>query len=51
MYAPVNLAIIGSVNVLSPIRRQAIIWTKAGLLLVGLLENSQWNLTQYITLL
>ena len=30
-----NLAIIGSDNGLSPGRRQAIIWTNAGLLLIG----------------
>ena len=30
-----NLTIIGSDNVLSPDRRQAIIWTNAGILLIG----------------
>ena len=30
-----NLTIIGSANALSPSRRQAIIWTKAGILLIG----------------
>ena len=30
-----NLTIIGSNNVLSPDRRQAIIWTNAGILLIG----------------
>ena len=30
-----NLPIIGSDNGLSPDRRQAIIWTKAGILLIG----------------
>ena len=30
-----NLAIIGSDNGLSPDRRQAIIWTNAGILLIG----------------
>ena len=30
-----NLAIIGSDNVLSPGRRQAIIWTNDGILLIG----------------
>ena len=30
-----NLTIIGSENGLSPDRRQAIIWTNAGLLLIG----------------
>ena len=30
-----NLAIIGSDNDLSPARRQAIIWTNAGILLIG----------------
>ena len=33
-------AIIGSDNGLSPDRRQAIIWTSAGLLLIGLLETN-----------
>ena len=33
-----NLTIIGSDNGLSPGRRQAIIWTNAGILLVGPLE-------------
>ena len=30
-----NLTIIGSINGLSPDRRQAIIWTNAGILLIG----------------
>ena len=30
-----NLAIVGSDNDLSPGRRKAIIWTKAGILLIG----------------
>ena len=30
-----KLTIIGSVNGLSPVRRQAIIWTNAGILLIG----------------
>ena len=34
-YASLNLTIIGSYNGLSPVRRQAIIWTNAGILLVG----------------
>ena len=34
-----KLAIIGSVNGLSPHRRQAIIWTNAGILLIGPLET------------
>ena len=39
LYASVgNLAIIGSDNGLSPGRRQAIIWTNAGTLLIGPLE-------------
>ena len=33
-----NLAIIGSDNGLSPDRRQAIIWTNAGIMLIGPLE-------------
>ena len=35
IYASVNYAIIGSDNGLSPARRQAIIWTNAGILLIG----------------
>ena len=37
----------GSNNGLLPVRRQAIIWTNAGLLLVGPLgKKTQWNLNQ-----
>ena len=39
-----KLIIIGSDNGLSPDRRQAIIWTNAGILLIGPLETNQWNL-------
>ena len=40
-----NLNIIGSNNGLSPGRRQAIIWTNAGILLIRPLgTNIQWNL-------
>ena len=35
-----NLAIIGSENGLSPGRRQAIIWTDAGILLIGPFETN-----------
>ena len=35
-----NLTIIGSDNGLSPDRRQAIIWTNAGILLIGCLETN-----------
>ena len=35
-----NLAIIGSDNGLSPARRQAIIWTHAGILLIGPLQTN-----------
>ena len=35
-----NLTIIGSDNGLSPGRRQAIIWTNAGILLIGPLETT-----------
>ena len=35
-----NLTIIGSDNGLSPGRRQAIIWTSAGILLIGPLETN-----------
>ena len=38
-----NLTIIGSDNGLSPERPQAIIWTKAGILLIGPLGKLQWN--------
>ena len=34
IYASLNRAIIGSDNGLSPVRRQAIIWTNAGILLI-----------------
>ena len=34
IYASLNWVIIGSDNGLSPVRRQAIIWTKAGILLI-----------------
>ena len=33
-------AIIGSDNGLSPVRRQAIIWSNAGLLLIGLMRST-----------
>ena len=35
IYVSVNYAIIGSDNGLSPGQRQAIIWTNAGILLIG----------------
>ena len=35
MYASLDRVIIGSDNGLSPVRRQAIIWTNAGILLIG----------------
>ena len=35
MYASLNWIIIGSDNGLSPVRRQAIIWTNGGILLIG----------------
>ena len=45
-----NLTIIGSDNGLSPGRRQAIIWTNAGILLIGPLEtNFSEILTKIIT--
>ena len=37
VYASVNYAIIGSDNGLPPRRCQAIVWTNAGILLIGLL--------------
>ena len=39
-----KLSIISSDDGLSPSRRQAIIWTNAGLLLIG--PKLQWNLNQ-----
>ena len=42
----VNLTTIGSDNGLSPGRRQAIIWTNAGILLFGPLGSKQWNLNR-----
>ena len=39
-----ELTIIGSDNGLAPGQRQAIIWTNAGILLIGPL--GQWNLKQ-----
>ena len=42
-----KLSIVGSDNGLSPGRRQAIIWTNAGILLIGPLGNKlQWNLNR-----
>ena len=38
-----NLIIIGSDNGLSPGRRQGIIWTNVGLLLIEPLGTLQWN--------
>ena len=44
-----NLTIIDSDNGLSPGRRQAIIWTNAGILLFWILRNKfQWNLNSHI---
>ena len=46
-----NLTIIGSDNCLSPGRRQAIIWTEAGILLIGPSEtdfNEIWIKKSYI---
>ena len=40
IYASVNWVIIGSGNGMSPVRRQAIIWTNAGLLSIELLGTS-----------
>ena len=39
IYASVNKLAIGSYNGLSPVRRQAIIWTNAALLLTGPVET------------
>ena len=46
IYASGNWANIGSGNVLSPGRRQAIIWTNDDLLSIGPLGNLQWNWSQ-----
>ena len=44
MYALVNQAIIGSATGLSLDRRQAIIWTNVGMLVIRpLLDKFQWN--------
>ena len=40
IYTSVNWVCIGSGNGLSPVRRQAIIWTNAGLLWIGLLGTN-----------
>ena len=40
IYASVNKVIISSDNDLSPVWRQAIIWTNDGLLLIGSLRTS-----------
>ena len=40
MYASINGISIGSVNGLSPILQQAIIWTNAGLLSIGALGTN-----------
>ena len=40
IYASLNWIIIGSDNGLSPVRRRAIIWTNAGILLIGTLERN-----------
>ena len=42
-----NLAIICSGNGLSPSRCQAIVWTNAGILLIGLLRNVCIMLTHW----
>ena len=46
MYASVNGVSIGSDNGLSPVRRQAITWTNAGLLSIGLQEQITVNLNR-----
>ena len=43
-----NLTIIGSDNGLSPGRRQAIIWTNAGILLIGPLETKFSEINSYV---
>ena len=44
IYASVNYAIIGSDICLTPVRRQAIIWTNVYILLIG--NKYQWNSDQ-----
>ena len=47
IYTSVNSVSIDSDNDMSPIRRQAIIWTNAGLLSIGTVMNKfQWNFNQ-----
>ena len=47
IYASVSKAIFGSDRGLSPVRRQAIIWTNAGLLSFWILRNKgQWKLNR-----
>ena len=43
IYASMNCVTVGSGNRLSPIRRQAINWTKAGLLWIGPQDKFKWN--------
>ena len=46
IYASMNWVITGPDNGLSPVRRQAITWTNAGLLLIGILGTyfgEIWN--------
>ena len=40
IHASLNWVIIGSNNGLSPVQRQAIIWTNAGILLIGPLDTN-----------
>ena len=50
MYASVNWISIGSDKGLSPDRRQAIIWTYAGILLIGALGTSVKFESKYKTI-
>ena len=44
IFASVNYTSIGSDNGLSPGRRQAIVWTNAGIFLFGLLGTNFWEI-------
>ena len=50
IYALIYQTIIGSDNVCSPVRHQAIIWTNAGLLLIGPMDIFQRNVKQNTTI-
>ena len=47
IYTSMTKVIIDSDTGLSPVRRQTIIWTNTGILLIEPWDNIQWNLYQY----